>query len=126
MSQKNKNIFITLGLIVLVVGLIVLIWYSAQPKPPDPMIEKLSLCLKEKGAKMYGAYWCPHCQNQKKEFGASFKNILYVECSEYEKECTAAGVEKYPTWIFSDGTKVEGEQDLEAIAKKAGCEYNAK
>ncbi len=31
--------------------------------------------------KMYGAYWCSHCNNQKKEFGSeACKSIQYIEC----------------------------------------------
>src|SRR5512143_3304835 len=38
-------------------------------------------CLKDRGVRMYGAWWCPHCQEQKEKFGeASFKLAPYVEC----------------------------------------------
>jgi len=124
--MNKKNILITVGLVILVVGLIVFMWYLAQPKSISADVEKLSLCLKEKNAMMYGTYWCPHCLNQKKAFGASFKNISYVECTEKEKECTAAGVVGYPTWIFSDGTELSGEQSLKALADKAGCPFPIK
>lgn len=37
--------------------------------------------LKAAGAKMYGAFWCSHCQEQKAEFGAAAqKDLPYVEC----------------------------------------------
>jgi len=121
--MNKKNILIAVGLVVLVVGFVLLMWYLAQPKPMSPEVEKLSLCLKEKGAKMYGAYWCSHCQKQKAEFGEAFKNILYVECTEKQDECTAAGIEGYPTWVFSDGSKLSGEQDLKVLADKAGCPF---
>ena len=32
------------------------------------------------GAQMFGAYWCPHCQEQKKKFGDAFSAVDYVEC----------------------------------------------
>lgn len=86
-------------------------------------VEKLSLCLKEKQAKMYGAYWCPHCQNQKKEFGQWFKNIDYIECTEKELECTAAGVTGYPTWIIH-GQKYPGELSFKQLAEFSGCQLN--
>ncbi|RJQ26054.1 hypothetical protein C4565_07500 [Candidatus Parcubacteria bacterium] len=123
MNQKKKNIFITIGLTVFVVGLFVLLWYSAQPEPPTAEVTALSLCLKEKGVVMYGTYWCPHCQNQKKEFGSAFENITYVECTEREKECIDAGVQGYPTWTFPDGTQLAGQQELYVLAKKAGCPF---
>ena len=37
-------------------------------------------CLTERGVKMYGAWWCPHCVEQKEMFGASFEYAPYVEC----------------------------------------------
>lgn len=124
--MNKKNVLITIGLVVLVVGFIVFMWYLAQPKPVSPEVEALSLCLKEKGVTMYGTYWCSHCQNQKKMFGSAFKNVPYVECTEKEKECVSAGIEGYPTWIFADRTKLPGEQDLEILAEKAGCEFSSK
>jgi len=121
--KDKKNIFIILGLVIFVVGLIVLLWYSAQPKPIGKEVEDLAICLGEKKVTMYGTYWCPHCQNQKKEFGSAFKNIPYIECTEKEKECSDAGVVGYPTWIFPDGTKLSGAQELKTLAEKAGCPF---
>src|ERR1700756_4791741 len=37
-------------------------------------------CISAKGAKMYGAFWCPHCEEQKEQFGSSFQYVNYVEC----------------------------------------------
>lgn len=37
--------------------------------------------LKEAGAKMYGAFWCTHCYDQKQEFGQqAMAEFPYVEC----------------------------------------------
>ncbi len=123
MSQKNKNILITIGLVVLVIGFIIFMWYLAQPKPVAPEVVALSQCLKEKGAVMYGTYWCSHCKEQKRMFGDAFKNISYVECTEKEKECTVAGIEGYPTWVFADGSKLPGVQEFKVLADKAGCPF---
>lgn len=88
------------------------------------LIEKLALFLKEKGMVMYGADWCPHCQEQKKEFGDSFKEIDYVECDAKgpdanPDECVAQGIEGYPTWIYQ-GTKYPGIKSLSELAKIVG------
>ena len=40
---------------------------------------QLAKHLTEEGAVMYGAYWCPHCSDQKQSFGKAFKYIQYVE-----------------------------------------------
>lgn len=87
----------------------------------------LAKCLTEKGAKMYGAYWCPHCQNQKNDFGDSFQYINYVECDAKGPNgnptaCELAGIQGYPTWVIG-GAKYSGEQDLSTLAKIAGCAY---
>lgn len=101
------------------------IWYlNSQPGALDGFAS----CLGEKGAKFYGAFWCPHCTNQKKLFGRSAKKLPYIECgvpgntSAQTKECTDAGVKGYPTWIFADGSRLDGEVDLQTLAEKTTCE----
>ena len=89
--------------------------------------EKLAKCLTTAGAKMYGAYWCPHCADQKKLFGDSFKYVSYVECdakgeNANPEACKKAGIEGYPTWIFSDGTKVTGTQKLAKLSELSNCQ----
>lgn len=47
----------------------------------SPQAVELARRLKEAGAKMYGAFWCSHCQEQKVSFGAEAqKDLPYVEC----------------------------------------------
>ena len=75
---------------------------------------------------MYGAYWCPHCNDQKALFGVSWKKIDYIECSlpggqGQKQECTVAGITGYPTWEFSDGTRESRVLSLEELADKEGC-----
>ena len=85
-------------------------------------------CLTDKGVKMYGAYWCPHCADQKKLFDASFKYAPYVECgvegntSKMQPVCSDAGIKHFPTWQFPPvGDRVEGEMPLEDLSLKTGC-----
>jgi len=77
-------------------------------------------CLSEKGATMYGASWCGHCQNQKKIFGDSFKYVNYVECPENQQLCNEKGIMGYPTWIIN-GEKYTGEQSIEKLSQLTGC-----
>jgi len=77
-------------------------------------------CLTEKGAVMYGAYWCGHCKEQKEMFGDSFKYINYVECTEKKQICEDAGIGGYPTWII-DGKSHEGVQPLSKLAGISQC-----
>lgn len=89
-------------------------------------LDAFAKCLTEKDVKMYGAYWCPHCENNKKAFGDSWQYVTYVECAvEGQPQvqtaaCTVAGIEGYPTWIV-DGEKYPGEQTLQNLAKLTGC-----
>jgi phage baseplate assembly protein gpV len=83
-------------------------------------------CLAAKQTKMYGAYWCPHCAEQKEIFAASFQYVPYVECgikgSRAESPgCLQAGIKRFPTWQFSDGERREGAMQLRALSEKTGC-----
>lgn len=83
--------------------------------------DEFAKCLASKQLTMYGADWCPHCQNEKKHFGDSFKYVSYVECPNNTKLCLDKGVKGYPTWIDANGSKYEGEQGLNKLAEISGC-----
>jgi len=84
-------------------------------------LDEFAQCLAGKEVTMYGADWCPHCQSEKKAFGQSFRFIPYVECPENPNQCLDAGINSYPTWIFPDGEKLEGEQGLKRLSQASGC-----
>jgi|SRR3989338_1827370 len=84
-------------------------------------LDEFAQCLNEKGFTMYGAYWCPHCQNEKTAFGDSFRFVNYVECTQEPQQCLATGIKGYPTWITDDGRRFEGEQGIERLAEASGC-----
>jgi thiol-disulfide isomerase/thioredoxin len=123
MAAKTKGILATL------IGVTVLL--SACTRPTGEENVALAKCLTEKNAVMYGAYWCPHCDRQKKEFGtAGFEHVNYVECDPRGEDaqpelCISKQIEGYPTWEFADGTRLSGEQSLENLALKTGCEAPA-
>lgn len=81
--------------------------------------------LQKVGAKMYGAFWCPHCQEQKQVFGQeAFAKVSYVECDPsgpdaQPKLCQDAGIKGYPTWEIN-GQFYQGERTLEELAKLSG------
>lgn len=84
--------------------------------------QELAVCLSQKGVKMYGTERCPHCQNQKAAFGQSFETVNYVDCDAQAIQCNLAEVQGYPTWVFADGSRLEGEQSLDVLSQQAGCE----
>lgn len=89
--------------------------------------DSFAQCIKDSGATFYGAFWCPHCQAQKAEFGVSAKLLPYVECSTPDGQgqtqvCKDAGVTSYPTWKFANSTTtLTGEIPLTDLAEKTGC-----
>lgn len=116
--MKNKLFFIIFGIGVAAIAAVVLL-YLQQPKNGN--LDAFARCLADKGATMYGADWCSHCQNEKKAFGDSFRLVPYVECPDNPQKCLATGVNGYPTWIFPGGNKLEGEQGLEKLSLENGC-----
>jgi uncharacterized membrane protein len=79
--------------------------------------------LQEAGAKMYGAFWCSHCYDQKQEFGReAMAEFPYVECFpegwkkgvKLAPACEAAGVKAFPTWVVN-GAVTEGQLELSAL-----------
>ncbi|HII71633.1 TPA: hypothetical protein HA265_02655 [Candidatus Woesearchaeota archaeon] len=105
-------------------GLIALLLFSGCS---SPNLDDFAKCVNSTGMKMYGTFWCPHCQNVKKSFGTSFEFIDYTECDEggpkgNPLKCQYADVKGYPTFIFGDGMRIEGEMSIGLIADKTGCE----
>lgn len=86
-------------------------------------------CLGDRGAKMYGAYWCPHCTEQKDKFAASLKYVPYVECGVEGKGpgaqtqvCKDEGIKQYPTWQFPPtGQRIVSVFTLEELSDRTGC-----
>ncbi len=123
MKKKNLAIFVVLTVLVLL-GLGFLLYPSVAPGPIN--LGPFASCLKAKGVTFYGAFWCPHCQAQKKLFGNAVGLLPYVECSTPDGQsqlqfCTDKGVQSYPTWVFPDGTRLTGEQALQTLADKSSC-----
>lgn len=89
-------------------------------------LDSFAQCLKDKGVKFYGAFWCPHCQAQKKLFGPSARLLPYIECSTPDANgqtdiCKEQKIEGYPTWEFADGTRESGEVSLAELSEKSSC-----
>lgn len=120
-SLSRKH-FIWAAIIAVVVVAYGAWWYYSSHRYDD-----FAKCLSSKGVKMYGAYWCPHCAEQKEEFGRSFRYVNYVECAvkgtrEMTPACKAANVQHFPSWQFgSDPKLVEAVFPLQELSDKTGC-----
>lgn len=119
--KKITIVWIVIGLAI--VGLTA--WLVMTPGRPGKL-DSFATCIKDSGAKFYGAFWCPHCQATKALFGSSAKLLPYIECSTPDGRnqlpmCTTAKIESYPTWEFADGSRLTGEQSLAALAEKTKC-----
>ncbi len=77
------------------------------------------------GAKVYTAYWCPHCRDQKELFGKeAAAKLTIVECAPDGRNSQAAlcqqkGIEGYPSWEIR-GTITSGLKPLSQLANLSG------
>lgn len=124
MNKKQKNKLIWVGIIAVI---IIFLGYSTYQKNQPGELDTFASCLEESGTTFYGAFWCPHCQDQKAMFGNSERLLPYVECSTADRQsvtiaCQKAGIQSYPTWEFPDNTRETGALSLARLAEKSGCE----
>ncbi|XP_047311274.1 thiol-disulfide oxidoreductase LTO1 [Impatiens glandulifera] len=98
----------------------------------SPLSIALAKHLHNIGAKVYGAFWCSHCLEQKEMFGREASKLLdFVECfpngykkgTKIEKACSEAGIEGFPTWVIN-GEVLSGEQQLSELARLSGFTYD--
>ena len=116
--MKKKELIVTI--ISILVVAVVVIWAGAK-SGTGGKYDAFASCIAESGTEFYGAFWCPHCQAQKKAFGSSQKLLPYIECSTPDGQgqleiCTEKGIEGYPTWIFPDGERLSGEVELDILS----------
>ncbi|MBU6370938.1 MAG: hypothetical protein KGH93_03375 [Patescibacteria group bacterium] len=127
MNQGNKIIMIVAGIVA--VGIIALAVASIRPAGTEisggpSKYDAFAQCLANAGATMYGAAWCPHCQEQKATFGSSFQYVKYVECPDNTALCIAKGVQGYPTWMIGSTTIEVGfdkNTTMAILASSTGC-----
>ena len=115
------------GAVVGIAVIVLIFFYFSGGKDEPGKYDAFAQCITDSEAAMYGAYWCPHCQDQKDMFGDSWKLINYVECDPRGNNanptlCQTQGVTGYPTWIFGDGQRESGTLSLNSIASRTGCQ----
>ncbi len=123
--MKSTYVYLAL-VIVLFAGLIFVKKHSDKTiTETTTPYDTFAQCLSDAGAKFFGAYWCPHCQAQKKLLQNS-KKLPYIECSTPNGQaqtqiCIDENITGYPTWKFADGSIGDGEQTLEELSEKTNC-----
>ncbi|KAL7482670.1 hypothetical protein ACHAW6_008327 [Cyclotella cf. meneghiniana] len=99
--------------------------YEKNVPPPitttsSPMALSLATDLSSLNSKMYGAFWCSHCYDQKQALGyQAMQSIPYVECDRegYHSQrdlCRETDVPGYPTWEIG-GELFPGERSLDEL-----------
>ena len=127
--NTNTIIGVSVGaILIFIIGLMVVLQQGQSSLAENAIdLDAFTTCVDESGATFYGAYWCSHCNAQKKDFGASVELLPYVECSTPDGKgqtavCAEEGITGYPTWRFGDGTEERGRLSLATIAQITGCE----
>lgn len=121
-----KKIILILVVISVILASAIGLYFSGNfTKTELGKYDEFAKCLTEKGVVMYGAYWCPHCANQKNDFGSSWKYIKYVECDSRGDNgnpqlCKEKGITGYPTW-FINGEYISGEVPFQTLSYLSGC-----
>ena len=100
---------------------------SYRDNVPPPITTKstayaisLATDMKALDSRMYGAFWCSHCYDQKQAFGYEAMQYLpYIECDRegYNNKrnmCKEREVPGYPTWEIG-GELFPGERSLEEL-----------
>lgn len=120
-----KTVYILGSIAVLIAAIVVITANSGGPGEYD----EFAKCLADSGFKFYGAYWCPHCQDQKEMFGNSADELPYIECSLPKRAgqttaCIQAGITSYPTWELPSGKRLSGVIGIEELRSLSGCEID--
>ena len=93
--------------------------------PSTPATLALAEHLTKVGAKMYSAYWCPHCHEQKELFGKQAnEKLIVIECAPdgYNSQaalCASKKIDGFPSWEI-DGKVDSGVKSLAKLAELSG------
>ena len=100
----QKNNWVLYGGAIIVIAFIAIIISSSKGGGgvANPQMDTFAMCLEDKGAVFYGAFWCSHCAAQKALFGNSVDKLPYVECSTPDSQgqlpiCKKKKIKNYPT-----------------------------
>jgi hypothetical protein len=127
-EQKKSLRRIRIAIIVMFAicaALAIFVYVQGLP-PPAHLYDALAKCIAQSSTTFYGAYWCPHCAEQKTKFGTGAQYLPYVECaiqgtSTQTQACIDHNIVQYPTWVLADGSRLVGVQTPQTLAQKTGC-----
>lgn len=137
-EDRSQPIFRSV-LVGLAVGVIGLGWATAVDRPADlgkgvpipvtaestPATLALAQHLTASGARMYSAYWCPHCHEQKELFGKqATAKLTIIECAPDGRNsqaalCESKKIQGYPSWEIN-GKLDSGVKTLPELALRSG------
>src|SRR3989344_839224 len=128
-KNKVSKTPLVVGIVIIVAIIIILVFALKSGKSYNSAdIDAFAKCITDRGAVMYGTFWCPHCAKVKKMFGESFRYVKYVECdprgdNEQSLLCIEKGIENYATFEFNNDANswLLGEPSFEELAAKTGC-----
>lgn len=112
---RKYFIFICIGLIILLLGLIV----NNYLKKPG-QYDDFAKCLTEKGVVIYGNDFCSYTMGQMNFFGKSKQYLNYVKCVNNKELCDSKGVKVTPTWEIG-GKMYEQVQIFDRLAMLSEC-----
>lgn len=111
-----------IGLSALVLGALIggAVWKNNAPSKYD----NLAQCIDDKGGKIYVAYWCSACAQQKELLGSAMRKLEAVECSAPGSRTfdLCPDITATPTWELPNGEKVTGVRTPEQLAEMFECE----
>ncbi|MFM7085953.1 MAG: vitamin K epoxide reductase family protein [Cyanobium sp.] len=93
--------------------------------PSTPATLALADHLTRTGARMYTAYWCPHCHEQKEMFGKEASaRLTIIECAPDGRNsqaalCNAKQIQGFPSWEIN-GKLDSGVKPLARLAELSG------
>lgn len=97
--------------------------------PEKPQLKALAVHLRDSGARFFGTYWCPTCQQQKALFEASADRLPFIECTPGGRngpisvDCVTNDIKSYPTWIIR-GARHTGLVPPQELARLSGFDWS--
>ncbi len=120
--MKSKFIIFVVIAVLFVIALGVFTNKSGTTAPNK--YDDFAKALTTRGAQFYGAFWCPHCQDQKALFGSAKQYLPYIECSKPDQTptqvCLDKKIESYPTWMFANGINISSAGSPTVCTAKPG------